>query len=194
MIPTALYYLFAPLLVVLVGVMAERMGSPKLRDGFSILASIWGVVSVWMLFNMLQASPDKILVITIGGNPPLAACLEIDALSIYVAFSAALLGFFANVYSYSYMDHDTRLTEYYTLLHALVVGIIGVALAGDLFTMFIFWETMGISSYALVSFRKDTPGPIEAGFKYMIMGSVGSTILFFGAALLYGMTGTLNLA
>lgn len=193
-IPTALYYLFAPLLVVLVGVMAERMGSPKLRDGFSILASIWGIVSVWMLFNMLQASPDKILVITIGGNPPLAACLEIDALSIYMAFSAALLGFFANVYSYSYMDHDTRLTEYYTLIHALVVGIIGVALAGDLFTLFIFWETMGISSYALVSFRKDTPGPIEAGFKYMIMGSVGSTILFFGAALLYGMTGTLNLA
>jgi proton-translocating NADH-quinone oxidoreductase chain N len=193
-IPPALYYLFAPLLVVLVGVMAERIGSPKMRDGFSILASIWGVVSVWMLFNILQTSPDKILVITIGGNPPLAACLEIDALSIYVAFSAALLGFFANVYSYSYMDHDTRLTEYYTLLHALVVGIIGVALAGDLFTLFIFWETMGISSYALVSFRKDTPGPIEAGFKYMIMGSVGSTVLFFGAALLYGMTGTLNLA
>jgi proton-translocating NADH-quinone oxidoreductase chain N len=111
-----------------------------------------------------------------------------------MAFSAALLGFFANVYSFSYMSHDTRLTEYYTLLQALVVGIIGVALAGDLFTLFIFWEAMGLSSYALVSFRKDTPGPIEAGFKYMIMGSVGSTILFFGAALLYGMTGTLNLA
>jgi len=193
-IPTALYYLFAPLLVALVGILAERMGSPKLRSVFSILASVWGVASVYQLYNMLQSSPDQILLITLGGNPPLAACLEIDALSIYVAFSAALLGFFANVYSYSYMSHDTRLTEYYTLLHALVVGIIGVALAGDLFTLFIFWEAMGISSYTLVSFRKDTPGPIEAGFKYMIMGSVGSTILFFGAALLYGMTGTLNLA
>ena len=194
MIPTALYYLFAPLLVALVGVLTERMGSPKQRGVFSILASIWGVVSVYQLYSMLQASPEKILLITLGGDPPLAACLEIDALSIYVAFSAALLGFFANVYSFSYMSHDTRLTEYYTLLQALVVGIIGVALAGDLFTLFIFWEAMGISSYALVSFRKDTPGPIEAGFKYMIMGSVGSTILFFGAALLYGMTGTLNLA
>ena len=193
-IPTALYYMFAPLLVVLVGVLAERMGSPKLRDGFAVLASAWGVASVWLVFNLVQASPDKILVVTLGGSPPLAACLEIDMMSVYVAFSAALLGFFANVYSYSYMEHDTRLTEYYTLLSALVIGMTGVAFAGDMFTLFIFWEMMGIASYALVSFRKETPGPIEAGFKYMVMGSVGSTILFFGAALLYGMTGTLNFA
>jgi len=193
-IPTALYYVFAPLLVVLVGVLADRMGSPKLRDGFAVLASLWGVVSVWMLFGLVQSSPDKILVVSLGGSPPLAACLEIDMMSIYVAFSAVLLGFFANVYSYNYMEHDTRLTEYYTLLSALVVGMTGVAFAGDMFTLFIFWEMMGIASYALVAFRKENPGPIEAGFKYMVMGSVGSTVLFFGAALLYGMTGTLNFA
>jgi len=193
-IPSALYFMFAPLLVVLVGLAAERMDSPKLRSGFAVLSSVWAVASVWMLLGLVQASPDKILVVSIGGNPPLGACLEIDMMSIYVAFSAVLLGFFANVYSFSYMEHDTRLTEYYTLLSALVVGMTGVAFAGDMFTLFLFWETMGIASYALVAFRKDTPGPIEAGFKYMVMGSVGSTILFFGAALLYGMTGTLNFA
>jgi multicomponent Na+:H+ antiporter subunit D len=193
-IPTALYFIFAPLLVVLAGIVAERMGSPKLRDGFAVLVSLWGVASVWMLFGLVQATPDKILVVTLGGNPPLAACLEIDMMSIYVAFSAVLLGFFANVYSYSYMEHDTRLTEYYTLLSALIVSMTGVAFAGDMFTLFIFWEMMGIASYALVAFRKENPGPIEAGFKYMVMGSVGSTVLFFGAALLYGMTGTLNFA
>jgi len=53
---------------------------------------------------------------------------------------------------------------------------------------------MGITSYSLVAFRKELWGPIEAGFKYMIMGSIGSTILFFGMALLYGMSGTLNFA
>ncbi|MBN2335763.1 hypothetical protein JXL21_09395 [Candidatus Bathyarchaeota archaeon] len=194
MIPAAIYYMFAPLLVVLVGVLADRMGSPKLRDGFAVLVSVWGVVSVWTLYTMLQGTADGILLVTLGGNPPLGACLEIDMMSIYMAISASLLGLFANVYSFSYMEHDTRLTEYYTLLSALVVGMIGVAFAGDLFTLFIFWEMMGIASYALVAFRKETPGPIEAGFKYMVMGSVGSTILFFGAALLYGMTGTLNFA
>ncbi len=89
-IPAALYYLFAPLLVALVSVIVERRGLPKLRGLFSILASVWGVASVYQLYNMVQASPDKILLITLGGNPPLAACLEIDSLSIYMAFSAFL--------------------------------------------------------------------------------------------------------
>jgi proton-translocating NADH-quinone oxidoreductase chain N len=129
-----------------------------------------------------------------GGVPPLGASFEIDMLSIYMAFSAALLGFFATVYSVSYMAHDTRLTEYYTLLSALVSGIIGVAFAGDFFTLFVFWELMGITSYVLVAFRKDRWGPIEAGFKYMVMGAIGSTMLLLGISLIYGMAGTVNFA
>lgn len=193
-IPPVLYYMFTPLLVVLVGILAERSNMPKLRDAFAILASAAGIVAVWMIYNLVQASPDKILLVTLGGNPPLGACLEIDMMSVYMAFSATILGLFATIYSYNYMEHDTRQTEYYTLLSALVVGMLGVTFAGDMFTLFIFWEMMGITSYSLVAFRKDLWGPIEAGFKYMIMGSIGSTILFFGMALLYGISGTLNFA
>jgi proton-translocating NADH-quinone oxidoreductase chain N len=115
-------------------------------------------------------------------------------LSIYMAFSATLLGLFATVYSYSYMEHDTRLTEYYTLLSALVASIVGVSFAGDFFTFFVFWEMMGITSYVLVAFRKENWGPIEAGFKYMVMGAIGSTLLLLGIALVYGMAGTVNFA
>jgi proton-translocating NADH-quinone oxidoreductase chain N len=120
--------------------------------------------------------------------------MEIDMLSIYMAFSATLLGLFATVYSYSYMEHDTRLTEYYTLLSALVASIVGVSFAGDFFTFFVFWEMMGITSYVLVAFRKENWGPIEAGFKYMVMGAIGSTLLLLGIALVYGMAGTVNFA
>ena len=193
-IPTAIFYLFAPFTVILVGLLADRVKYPKLRDIYAIIVSGFGVVSVWVLYNMLQDSTNHIIVVAIGGNPPLGACLEIDMMSIFMAFSASLLGFFATIYSYSYMEHDTRLTEYYTLLSILIVGMMGVAFAGDLFTLFIFWEMMGISSYSLVSFRKDQPGPIEAGFKYMVMGSIGSTVLFMGMALIYGMAGTVNFA
>ncbi len=193
-IPIAFYYMFTPLLVVLVGLLADKLNAPKLRDSFAVIVSVAGVGVIWMLYNVLQTLPEKILVVAIGGNPPLGACLEIDMMSIYMAFSAVLLGFFATVYSYNYMEHDTRLTEYYTLLSALVIGMLGVVFAGDMFTLFVFWETMGIASYSLVSFRKESPGPIEAGFKYMVMGSIGSTVLFIGMALLYGMTGTVNFA
>jgi multicomponent Na+:H+ antiporter subunit D len=189
-----LLFMFSPFAVVLFGLLGERLKVAKLREVAAILLSAFTLVSVWLLYNMQQASPTKILVVTLGGAPPLGACFEIDMLSIYMAFSAALLGLFATIYSYSYMRHDTRLTEYYTLLSALVVGIIGVSFAGDFFTFFVFWELMGIASYVLVAFRKDNPGPVEAGFKYMVMGAVGSTMLLLGIALIYGMAGTVNFA
>ena len=193
-IPASLYYLFTPMLIVLTGLLAERVGSPKMREVVAVAVSALGIVFTWTLYDALQAAPDKILVFSLGGSPPLGASFEIDMMGIFMAFSATILGFFATGYSYKYMEQDTRLTEYYTLLSALVVGMVGVAFAGDFFTLFIFWEMMGIASYALVSFRKNLWGPIEAGFKYMVMGSVGSTVLFFGMALVYGITGTLNFA
>jgi multicomponent Na+:H+ antiporter subunit D len=189
-----LLFMFSPFAVVLFGLLSERYNVPKLREGVAILLSAFSLFSVWQLYTMLQASPTKILIVTLGGAPPLGACLEIDMLSLYMAFSAALLGLFATIYSYSYMAHDTRLTEYYTLLSALVVGIIGVSFAGDFFTFFVFWELMGITSYVLVAFRKDNWGPIEAGFKYMVMGAVGSTMLLLGIAFIYGLAGTVNFA
>ena len=153
-IPTALYYMFAPMIMGVIGLLADKMKTPKLRDGVAILLSLWGVVSMWMLYNM-GINAGEILVINIGGNPPLGACLEIDMMSLYFAATAVITSFLVTVYSFSYMDHDTRLTEYYALLSAITVGMTGVAFAGDLFTLFIFWEMMGIASYSLVSFRKD---------------------------------------
>ncbi len=189
-----LIFLFAPFAVVLFGLLADRMKIANLREGVAMIASLGTLAGVWQLYTMVQSSTTGILVVTLGGAPPLGACFEIDMLSIYMAFSAALLGVFATIYSYNYMRHDTRLTEYYTLLSALVVGIIGVAFAGDFFTFFVFWELMGITSYVLVAFRKDNWGPVEAGFKYMVMGAVGSTMLLLGIALIYGMAGTVNFA
>ena len=187
-------FMFAPFAVVLFGLLGEWSKVAKLREIVAIIVSLGTLAGVWQLYTMVQASASGILVVTLGGAPPLGACFEIDMLSIYMAFSAALLGLFATVYSYNYMAHDTRLTEYYTLLSALVVGIIGVAFAGDFFTFFVFWELMGIASYVLVAFRKENWGPVEAGFKYMVMGAVGSTLLLLGIALIYGMAGTVNFA
>jgi len=189
-----LLFMFSPFIVVMAGLIGERVKVAKLREIVAIVMSAFSVYSVYNLYNMIQATQNKILIVTLGGAPPLGACMEIDMLSIYMAFSATLLGLFATVYSYSYMEHDTRLTEYYTLLSALVVSIVGVSFAGDFFTFFVFWEMMGITSYVLVAFRKENWGPIEAGFKYMVMGAIGSTLLLLGIALVYGMAGTVNFA
>ncbi|MCW4048736.1 MAG: proton-conducting transporter membrane subunit, partial [Candidatus Bathyarchaeota archaeon] len=99
-----------------------------------------------------------------------------------------------SIYSISYMEHETRLTEFYTLVTFMMAGMLGIVMSGDLFTLFIFWELMGLSSYVLVSFLKQNWGPIEAGFKYLIMSATAGAFLLMSIALIYGMTGTLNFA
>lgn len=187
-------YLFAPLAVALFGLLGEKTGVRNLRETAAVLISALGLVAIFSLYQQLSSTPDGILVVALTALPPLGASLEVDMLGIYMAFSVALLSFFATLYSFRYMEHDTRLTEYYTLLSSMTVGIIGVAFAGDFFTLFIFWELMSISSYVLVAFRKERPEPIEAGFKYLVMSALGSAIIFLGMAILYGMAGTVNFA
>ncbi len=126
--------------------------------------------------------------------PPLGACLEIDMLGLFMAFLFTFLGIVSAIYSIRYMEHDTGLTEYYTLLLLMVAGMVGVSFAGDFFTLFVFWEIMSISSYALVAFRKERWEPVEAGLKYIIMSAAGSASLLLAMSFLYGMTGTLNFA
>lgn len=179
----------------LVGLLAERVGMKKLREAWMVLVSAGALASVYLLYQQLAATPDGIMVVAVFGQlPPLAGCFEIDMLSVFMAGSIGFLGFLVAVYSVSYMEKETRLTEFYTLVIFMMAGMTGIVMAGDLFTLFVFWELMGLSSYVLVAFLKRTWGPIEAGFKYLIMSATAGAFLLLSMAIIYGMTGTLNLA
>jgi multicomponent Na+:H+ antiporter subunit D len=69
----------------------------------------------------------------------------------------------------------------------------GVVLSGDIFNLFVFLEIASIASYALVGFGCEHE-ELEAAFKYMVLGSVGSVFILFAIALIYGNTGALNMA
>lgn len=123
---------------------------------------------------------------------PFESCLRIDGLSIFMASIFIFLSFFAALYSIRYMERDSGTTLYYTLLLAMICGLLGAVFSGDFFTLFVFWELMCITSYMLVAFRKHHWEPIEAGLKYLVMSSAGSATILLGLSILYGLTGTLN--
>lgn len=184
--------LIGGLLCPFIGLIAERTGQ-KLREAWSLMISIFSLFSVYILYQQVKLTTNNVLLIYSWGQaPPLSGCFEIDLLSVYMAFSIAFLGVLVAVYSISYMAHEDRLTEFYTLVIFMMAGMFGVVMSGDLFTLFIFWELMSLSSYVLVSFLKHNWGPIEAGFKYLIMSATGGAFLLMSVALIYGMTGTLN--
>ena len=187
--------LFAGAMIVLfAGVLEERLGSGRAKEVLSVIFIASALVGCLILYRDVTSQPLGVMVLSIGEAPPLGACFEIDLLSVFMTFSVVFLGLLAAVYSFSYMEHDTRLGEYYSLLMLMMAGMVGVALAGDFFTLFIFWELMCVSSYVLVAFRRERWAPIEAGFKYLTMSALGAVLILLGMSLLYGMAGNVNFA
>jgi NADH-quinone oxidoreductase subunit N len=85
--------------------------------------------------------------------------------------------------------HDA---EYYALLAAAGAGMAFLVTANNLMTLFLSLEWFSISLYILCAVDIDVVGSLEAGLKYLIIGSFGSAALLFGSALVYGATGKLD--
>ena len=188
-----LVLLLGGLISLMVGLLSERIGVAKLREVWMIIVSAATLGSIYYL-NLSVQKAGVIVIAVWGQLPPFGGCFEIDTLSIFMSGSIAVLGFLVAIYSISYMENESRLTEFYTLMTFMMAGMTGVVMAGDLFTLFVFWELMGLSSYVLVAFLKSKWGPIEAGFKYLVMSATAGAFLILSMAIIYGMTGTLNFA
>jgi len=98
----------------------------------------------------------------------------------------------ALLYSWTYLRNAAR--TYDALLLALGGGMAGFALTGDLFNMFVWFELIGVAAYALAGFKAEEIGPVQGAVNFAISNTIAGYMLLVGIALLYGRTGTLNLA
>ncbi|MDY6875376.1 MAG: proton-conducting transporter membrane subunit [Chloroflexota bacterium] len=121
------------------------------------------------------------------------AFLRADPGALIVAGVTLGLGLLVTLYSGRYLALDQRYETYYPLLLLLVTGLVGMVLAADLFNLYMFCELMSIAAYVLVAFRRHTDTAIEAGFKYLVMGSVGTVTILLGISFVYREMGTLAL-
>lgn len=131
---------------------------------------------------------------SIAGGYAIGIALEVDALGLFFALLAACAIFVSGVYSIQYMSRDDNEKEYYTLYLLLCGGVMGMVFSGDLFNMFIMVEILTFAAVALTAFRNTARGAVEAAFKYLVVGCMGSTFILVGTAMLYAQTHTLNLA
>src|SRR4051794_37138862 len=102
-------------------------------------------------------------------------------------------GAVAVLVSYRERWRDEHVAEYYALLTASAAGMLFFVQASNLMTLFLALEWFSIALYVLSAIDIDLIGSLEAGLKYLIVGSVGSATLLFGSALVYGETGSLSL-
>ncbi|HEX4921180.1 MAG TPA: proton-conducting transporter membrane subunit [Candidatus Bathyarchaeia archaeon] len=126
-------------------------------------------------------------------STPLGSTLVVGTLGLYVFGIAAILGLIISIYSTRYLARYRNAALFNSLLILVGLSVFGVVVAGDLLTLFIFWEAMSICAYGLVAFRKNQWDALEAGIKYLVLAGAGSITALLGIALVYNIAGTLNL-
>jgi len=124
---------------------------------------------------------------------PLGINLVLDGLSSLMLLAVSIVAAAAMLFGVKYMEQYTAKPKYLSLFLLMLAGLVGVTLSGDIFNLFVFLEIASIASYALVGFGCGHE-ELEASFKYMVLGSIGSLFVLFGIALVYGNTGSLNMA
>ncbi len=117
--------------------------------------------------------------------------LKADLTSMFFIFIFTLIHAAVCIYSINFMHKYNDLAHFYAILFAVIAGLNLIVLVTDYFTLFVAWETMVLCAYAMVGFYRSRESS-EAGFKYLMMSSMGSLLYLFGVALLYGIAGTLS--
>lgn len=145
-----------------------------------------------MILSLLMIG--KTSVIHLGNwRMPLGIDLRLDGLSVLLLIAVNVIGFSCTLFSVSYMRRYTSKLRYYSLFLFMISGVNGVCLTGDIFNLYIFMEIAFIASCALVGFGCEHE-EMEAAFKYLVQGSIASVLILIGIAMVYGITGTLNMA
>jgi len=130
----------------------------------------------------------------LGGWPtPIGIDMRLDQLATLMLLIVSIVGLAVSLYSVDYMRRFTARSHFYSLFLLMVMGMNGVILAGDLFNLYVFLEVAAIASYSLIPFGC-AHEELEASFKYIVLGVMSEALILIGVALVYGVTGTLNMA
>ncbi|HMV38305.1 NADH-quinone oxidoreductase subunit NuoN [Plasticicumulans sp.] len=114
---------------------------------------------------------------------------DVLKIGVYLSMAAALL------YSRDYLRNRTLFKgEYYVLALFAVLGMMVMISAASFLTVYLGLELLSLSLYALVAFDREDGRCSESAMKYFVLGALASGMLLYGISMMYGATGSLNLA
>ncbi len=184
--PTVDWHALAPLIVItsviVLMIVVDLFAGRDAKGALSSLAGIGLLATAIPIITLAVNGADRSM---FGG----AFVVDHFALALDGVFVAA--GYVVVLLSTNYIaEGDYWEGEYYVLLLSSVLGMMVMASARDLITIFVALELLSIPAYMLAAFRKRDLRSNEAGLKYYLMGVFASAIMLYGMSLIYGYTGT----
>ncbi len=179
---------------------------PLVAAAIAMLAWRWVAVQRWLgaagalgqlaagIVLMRTVLAEGTQVQQLGAWPaPFGITLVADLLGAGLVLVTGVLGVAVALASFSGIDNRRESFGYYPLLLVLLFGIAGAFLTGDIFNLYVFFEVMLIASFVLLALGGER-AQLEGAIKYVTINLVGSAFFLSAAGILYGLTGTLNMA
>ncbi len=181
-----------PLLAAPLCLLAGRAG---LAWGIAFLATAFAAVAAAILsYQTLNNGPISY---AMGGwEPPWGIEYAVDTTNAFILLLVAVIAAIVLIFCKESVKKEIRAGRehlFYCMYILCLTGLLGIAITGDAFNVFVFLEISSLSSYALIAMGGRRKA-LTAAFQYLIMGTIGATFFLIGVGLLYMMTGTLNMA
>ena len=181
--------IFIPFILILVLVAVRNT---RVAQMISVLGST--LLFVVSLYLFVSLKDTKIFTLNMGSwEAPFGISLVLDYFSGLMLVTASLIVLCLSVYTIYFMDGEHRSNKFYVIFFSLTMGVNGAFLTGDAFNLYVWFEVILISSFVLITLG-NTKEQLEGGIKYMTLNLIGSMFFLAGLGLLYGKTGTLNMA
>jgi NADH-quinone oxidoreductase subunit N len=156
---------------------------------------------VWS-YLLAQATLVGAVVLTAGslGGAPVQAFGDMhlfvqDGMAALLKLAMYVIVFFVFTYSREYLRaREMFRGEYFVLGLFGLVGMMVMVSAGNFLTLYLGLELLSLCLYAMVAFQRDSGQATEAAMKYFVLGAIASGMLLYGMSMIYGMTGTLDIA
>ncbi len=169
-----------------------------LKAGLNVLSSLMllGVaITILCLINAGESGgpwPGSLAVYLVSNwSAPFGISLVADRLTALMLVLAGVLAVCSLIYAIARWDRAG--VHFHPLFQFLLMGLNGAFLTGDIFNLFVFFEIMLAASYGLVMHGSGWPR-VKAGMHYIVINLLASSLFLIGVALIYGVTGTLNMA
>ncbi|HLW19748.1 MAG TPA: proton-conducting transporter membrane subunit [Cyclobacteriaceae bacterium] len=167
-------------------------GKTGVQKVFSIISGLVNLaIAIW-LFELVWS--EGIQIMNAGGwKAPFGITFVVDVFSAVMVLLTAICGVAVSIYSTGSIRNKLIKFGFFPILHFLLMGLNGAFLTGDIFNLYVWFEVVIISSFVMITLGGEKI-QIEGGVKYVTMNLLASTIFLTAIALLYGLTGSLNMA
>ena len=161
-----------------------------LKSALGLLATLALIGTASALVSAVDVSGAQVYCVG-DWPPPFGIVLVADRLSAVMVLLASVLGFTSLVFSTARWQRAGP--RFHALVQFMLMGVNGAFLTGDLFNLFVFFEVLLAASYGLALHGSGT-ARVRASLHYITVNLVASLLFLIGASLIYGVTGTLNMA